>query len=242
LLLGNVFARIINPDWRQAFVLRRKEFVSSSIGNFWFDPARRFNFRPGQFLEYTFAHPDADARGIRRYFSIASSPTEPAVLLTSRFAKEGSTFKAALRGMKEGDEIIAAKVAGDFILPSDSAQKLGFIAGGIGITPFRSIIKYLLDTKEARDIVLVYAVREEQEVAFRDIFDEAEATFGLRTVYRIGGVIEETALRKEVPDWQERVWYISGPEPMVQALTRMLRGMGVPRRHIKRDYFPGYPA
>ncbi|MEX0649810.1 MAG: oxidoreductase [Candidatus Andersenbacteria bacterium] len=240
LLIGNIFTRIVNPDFRQAFVLRQKELFSSAIGSFWFEPTRRFTFKPGQFLEYTFAHPHPDTRGVRRYFSIASSPTEEKVLLTARFSEPGSTFKQALRKMGEGDEIVASKVAGDFVLPSDTAQKLVFIAGGIGITPFRSIVKYLLDTNQSRDLVLLYGSREEGDLIFRDVFEEARKIFNMNTVYVVSRVIDEQVIRKEIPDFTERLFYISGPEGMVQGLSKMLVGMGVSRRQIRRDYFPGY--
>ena len=243
LLIGNAFTRVINPDFRQALVLRRKEMIDSIIGNFWLEPTRPFAFSPGQFLEYTFAHTRPDSRGVRRYYTIASSPTEKEVLLSTKFAEPGSTFKRALRNMQEGDEIVASKVAGDFVLPADRQQKLLFIAGGIGITPFRSMVKYLLDTGESRDIVLLYGVRTEKEFVFKNVFDEAGQKFGLRAAYVASdqhGQIDEQTIRTAVPDLTQRLVYISGPEPMVQSLTKLLSSMGVSRRQVKRDYFPGY--
>lgn len=240
LLAGNVFARIINPDFRQAFILRRKEMLDSVMGNFWFEPARPFVFVPGQFLEYTLAHPRADVRGVRRYYTIASSPTENEVLLATKFSQPGSTFKEALRQLNVGEEVVASKVAGEFVLPSSPSQKLAFIAGGIGITPFRSMVRYLLHTHQARDIILVYGARTEKELVFREIFEEARRRFGMKNVYAVTRPIDEATIREAVPDLTERVFYISGPEPMVQGLTKLLITMRVPRKQIKRDYFPGY--
>lgn len=242
LLVGNIFTRIINPDFRQTFVLKHKELFSSAIGSFWFEPTRRFGFASGQFLEYTFAHPQPDVRGVRRYFSIASSPTESQVLLTARFSETGSTFKQALQKMDDGDEIVASKVAGDFVLPSDATQKLAFIAGGIGITPFRSMVKYLLDTNQSCDIVLLYGAREEKDLVFREVFEEARKKFNMRTVYITSQMIDEIVIKKEIPDFADRLFYISGPEPLVQGLSKILAGMGISRWQIKRDYFPGYEA
>jgi len=242
LLFGNVFARIVNPDFRQSFVLQRKESVASSISSFWFEPTRPFLFQAGQFLEYTLGHAHADSRGMRRYFTIASSPTEKQILVCSRFSEKGSTFKKALSAMKPGDEIIASKIAGDFVLPKDPTSKLAFIAGGIGITPFRSIVKHLLDKNQSRDIVLLYGAKSEEELVFRDIFEEAHERFGMKDVYVTKGFIDGRIIEQEVPDFKERTFYVSGPEPMVKAVEKMLAGMGVPRKHIKRDYFPGYEA
>ncbi len=253
LLVGNIFSRIINPDFRQAFILRGKEIISPVISSFWFEPSRSFGFVPGQFLEYTLGHPRSDSRGVRRYFSIASAPTEKKVLLTTKFTEQGSTFKKALRNMEVGDEVVVSKVAGEFVLPADEKQKLVFIAGGIGITPFRSMVKYLLDTKAKRDIILLYAVKEERDLAFREVFDEAGKTFGMKNVYVLSddkkissgwsgriGTIDKRLIKEEVPDWPERLFYVSGPEPMVQAMAKVLMGMGIARKRIRRDYFPGY--
>ncbi len=240
LLVGNGFARWINPDFRQAFILRKKQIIHETLAHFYFRPVRAFSFLPGQFLEYTYAHPHPDARGIRRYFTIASSPTEQDVLLTTRFSVPSSSFKSAMQQLKSGDEIIASKVAGEFLLPSDPHAKIAFIAGGIGITPFRSMVKYLLDMNEKRDIVLLYGARDETDVLFRDIFDLAQKKFEMKTVYVLSRYIDESCIRKELPDHADRLMYISGSEPMVQSTIRTLKQMGVARSRIRRDYFPGY--
>ena len=242
LLLGNAFFALTSPGFRQSFVLRKKENLAPSISNFWLEPVRPFSFRAGQFLEYTLAHAHSDARGMRRYFTIASSPKETQILLCSRFSEKGSSFKKALAAMQEGQEIIASKVAGDFVLPPDKTKKIAFIAGGIGVTPFRSMVKYLLDTNQSRNIVLLYGAEKEGDLVFRDVFQKAQTKFGMKSVYVTEGFIDEKVIVREVPDFKERIFYVSGPEPMVQALGKTLGNMGVPRKQIKRDYFPGYKA
>lgn len=253
LLIGNILARVIASDFRQVFVLARKEEPVPGAGNFWFEPMRSFSFIPGQFLEYTLQHRRADDRGVRRYFTIASAPTEKQILLATKFSNKGSTFKQALKSMNIGDEIIASKVAGEFVLPADFNQKIVFIAGGIGITPFRSMVKYLLDTGQSRNIVLLYGARTANDFAFRDIFEEARRRFGMINVYAFSdstavsekfngrqSKINEALIREEAPDWRERVFYVSGPEPMVQSMEKILAGMDIPAKNIKRDYFFGY--
>lgn len=202
LLLGNVFARIVSPDFRQSFLLQKKENLASSISSFWFEPTRPFLFQAGQFLQYTLGHAHADSRGTRRYFTIASSPLEKQILVCSRFSEKSSTFKKALSAMKPGNGIIASKVAGDFVLPKDPTNKLAFIAGGIGITPFRSIVKHLLDTNQSRDIVLLYGAKSEEDLVFRDIFEEAQERFGMKNVYVTKGFIDRKGIetRRSSPD------------------------------------------
>jgi len=83
--------------------------------------------------------------------------------------------------MKVGDTIVASQLSGEFILPADESKKLVFLAGGIGITPFRSQIKYLIDTKQKRDIILFYSNRTPADIAYKEIFDQAQINFGLKT-------------------------------------------------------------
>lgn len=248
LLGGNIFTRLVTRDFRQALTLARREDLAPTISALWFRPTRPFDFIPGQFLEYTLPHPKPDSRGVRRWFTIASAPTEPEILIVTRWAEAGgSSFKRALRAMTEGNEIIASKVAGDFTLPAlslsngptDPKIKLVFLAGGIGITPFRSMVKYLLDTNQSRNIVLLYSARSEQDFVFKDIFDQANKKFGLRAMY-VTTPLDEQLVKREVPDWSERTFYISGPEPMVEGLEKKLLALGLPDARLKRDYFPGY--
>ncbi|PIT98470.1 MAG: hypothetical protein COT71_00470 [Candidatus Andersenbacteria bacterium CG10_big_fil_rev_8_21_14_0_10_54_11] len=202
-------------------------------------------------VEYTVRHRGTDARGSRRYFTIASVPTERNILLTTHMVASGSSFKRALRKLPIGGAVSAGQVAGDFVLPADRAQKLGFIAGGVGMTPFRSMVQWLLDTRQQRDIVLVYAAHCEADLAFRDVFMAAAAQMNMRVVYVLSGAsppdwrgetgrIRTSLLQQAVPDFVERLWYVSGPELMVARPRQVLRELGVARRQIRRDYFPGF--
>ena len=254
LLIGNVFARIFNPGFRLSMRLLKKRDLTTNISEFWFEPARKFVFIPGQFLEWSLAHPRSDTRGTRRFFTISSAPEEERILLTTRFSDPSSTFKKTLRELRSGDEIVASNLEGEFVLPKDQRKKLVFIAGGIGITPFRSIIKHLIEKNEKRDIVLLYSNRVREDIVFKDIFNMAEKNNGLRAIYTLTeddktptdwqgekGFINEDLIKGQIPDYQERTFYVSGPEPMVKAFEKMLGQMGIAKKNIKRDYFPGYP-
>ena len=250
LLAGNLFAWIVSPKGRFALTLERIEQAANGAYDFIFSSDKRLAFQPGQYLEWTLGFPHADARGNRRSFTIASAPTETEVRLGVKFYPKPSTFKRALGSMQPGDQIYAAQLAGNFVLPRNPNTKLAFIAGGIGITPFRSMIQYLLDQREPRDITMLYGNAEAQDIAYRDVFDTAERELGIRTVYAVAsgsapepgmraGFIDAAMIRAEVPDYKQRVFYISGPHAMVSRFQHMLRDMGVPRSHIKTDFFPG---
>ncbi len=148
--------------------------------------------------------------------------------------------------------MLAGQIAGDFTLPSDPHRKLVFIAGGIGITPFRSMLKYLIDTRQQRDVVLFYAVRRAEEIAYADVLDEANRRLGIPTYYTLTdagaaprnwagyiGRLDSDMVAEAVPDYRDRIFYLSGPPTMVRSYERMLRGMGVGRRQIKKDFFSG---
>jgi len=87
--------------------------------------------------------------------------------------------------MNKKDIIIASQLSGDFVLPRNKRKKLVFIAGGIGITPFRSMIKYLIDKKEKRDIVLFYSNKKEEDIVYKNIFDEASKSLNLKIIYTL---------------------------------------------------------
>lgn len=249
LLIGNLLVFTLSArNGRQTLKLLKKVEEAKDTHSLWFEPAKKFDFTAGQFVEWTLPHAKNDSRGIRRFFTIASSPTESNIRLVTKSNPKLSTFKQALFNMKPGDEITIYSLEGEFVLPKNNA-KLIFIAGGVGITPFLSIIKYLVDTKSKKDVVLFFANKTPDEIVFQNLFDEAKQ-FGLKTVListepTAGwtgptGFITPELVKKEAPDWKERLYYISGPEAMVMAYEKMLRQMSIPRKQIKRDYFPGY--
>ncbi len=252
LLAGNIFSYIVSPKQKLILKLKNRVPIASNISDFVFASSEPIRFRPGQYLEWTLGHHHSDNRGVRRYFTIASSPTEPEVRLGVKFYQSPSSFKKALGGLSVGDTIVASHLAGDFTMPKDLNQKLVFIAGGIGVTPFRSMIKYLTDRNEKRDIVLMYSNKTLAEIAYKDIFDAAEAQWGLRTIYTIdnpeadmpawccGGRITAQMIAEDVPDYKERIFYISGPQAMVTGFSNTLRAMGLPKNQIKTDFFPGF--
>ncbi len=252
LVLGNAYSYLVSPKLRVALKLKRKARMSADIVDFAFAPSRPLRFTPGQYLELTLPHKRPDARGNRRYFTIASSPTEDALHLGMRFYPRGSSFKAAMYGLDGHIKVLGGQVAGDFTLPANRARKLAFIAGGIGITPYRSMLKYLVDTKQRRDIVLLYAARTMDDIVYRDVLSEAQTKLGVKVAFTLTdasaippnwsggkGRIDAQMIQRVIPDYQERTFYLSGPPDMVRAHERVLKSMGVRGGQIKKDFFPG---
>lgn len=253
LLIGNVFSYIVSPKEKLLLKLKGKVQVASDAYNFLFVSDKKLLFRPGQYMEWTLPVKHADNRGNRRYFTIASSPTENEIEIGIRFSPKSSTFKKELMSLGAGGTIVASQLAGDFTLPKNPQQKLVFIAGGIGATPFRSMVKYLLDRGEKRQIILFYSNRCSADIAYKDIFDIAQKLLGIKVVYTVTdpnlvstdwkgkmGYINQQMIIEEVPDYMERTFYVSGPHTMVTAFKEILKNMGVKKGSIKTDYFPGF--
>jgi ferredoxin-NADP reductase len=249
LLTGNLFAYAVSPKGRFVLTLERIERSAVDSYDFVFQSPGKLAFQAGQYLEWTLGLDRPDNRGNRRYFTIASAPTEETVRLGVKFYPKSSAFKRELITLKPGSRIHAAQLAGNFTLPAKRETKIAFLAGGIGITPFRSMLQYLLDRKERRPIVILYGTESQQDIAYRDVLGAARHELGIQTVHAVAqgaergqypGYIDERLMRVAIPDYLERTFYISGPQAMVKVLRQKLLAMGVRRSKIKVDYFPGF--
>lgn len=249
LVVGNVFAWAIGPRGRVVLTLERIERAASDTYDFVFSTPHRLAFQAGQYMEWTLGLDHSDNRGNRRYFTVASAPTEDEVRLGVKFYRQPSAFKRGLGDMAPGDTIHATQVAGNFTLPSSPDRKLAFLAGGIGITPFRSMLQYLIDKGEARPITVLYGCESQEDIAYGEVLDAAESKLGIRTIYAVArgarrgqypGYIDARLIKAALPDYQERTFYISGPQPMVKAVRDALTKLGVHRTRIKTDFFPGF--
>jgi ferredoxin-NADP reductase len=237
LLIGNIFTYAIEPNRRLPLKFSRKITEAKGIETFAFLGKSGFKYTPGQYMEWTLSAHESDFRGNRRYLTISSSPTEEEVMFTLRMPEKASAFKRGVENFKKDDVILADGLAGEFTLPKSEKQKMAFLAGGVGITPFRSMVKYALDFKQHRDIQLIYSAGSEDEFAFRDLFSEAKE-FGIETTYATKPVDKEAL--GQIPEYKERLFYISGPYGFVRAMEKNLTELQVPATNIKTDYFPGY--
>ncbi|HUI68982.1 MAG TPA: FAD-dependent oxidoreductase, partial [Spirochaetia bacterium] len=246
LMAGNLFSFAASPSFKMRLKLTERRQIAPGIMSFSFPRPPGFSHKLGQYMEWTL--PSG-----RRYFSIASSPTEPEIMIAARFPAEPSRYKQELARMRSGDVITAGELGGDFVLPGDRGIPLAFVAGGIGITPFRSMIKYLADRGERRDIVLLYSASTEEQIAFRDVLGDAEKKIGLRVVHTLTdtcrirqgwcgerGPIDGHMVREKVPEFRSRRYFVSGPPGMVNDVLKALGSIGVPRRQVRTDSFSGY--
>ncbi len=253
LVLGNIFSYLVSPKEKLIVYLKEKIKLSYDTYDFIFSLNSNFSFTPGQYLEWTLGFKNPDSRGNRRYFTIASSPTEKNLRIGIKFYPNSSSFKKNLFFLKPGDKIMAGSLSGDFVLPNNTNKKLVFILGGIGITPFRSIVKYLLDKNIKYPIIAFYSNKKSEDIVYKDLLDEAEKNLGIKTIYNLTdlesipkdwkgekGRLNENIIKKYVPDYRQRTFYLSGPHAMVVGFEEILYKMGVSPVNIKKDFFPGY--
>lgn len=263
LVVGNIFSYLVSPKQKLMLVLKEKIKLSPDIYDFVFTVdgglKKPFSFTPGQYLEWTLGHKNPDSRGNRRYFTIASSPTEKEIILGVRFINQyeksdygPSSFKQTLLSMNQGDKIMAGQLAGDFTLPKNKTQKLVLIAGGIGITPFRSMLKYLIDNNDKRPVSVIFVNRTAADIVYKNILDEAKEKLGINTIYSIlkndphqkwdghVGYIDGKMIKQELPNFSESMFYISGSKIMIDNFQVALNEIGVSKKNIKTDFFPGF--
>ena len=220
--------------------------LTDTICTFYFEPLEHVSYLAGQFTELRLPHSSPDDRGDKRWFTLSSAPSEQLLSITTKFADEtSSSFKKALFSLEPQTPLQLADPMGDFVLPKDAVKPLLFVAGGIGITPMRSMARWLADNNERRDIKLLYAVKDQHEFVFADDFAAAH-------------IPVEHVVSQQNSDWNGEVTtlsadrilqsaqtgttiYVSGPEPMVESLLEDLKIKGVTEDRLVGDYFPGYP-
>jgi ferredoxin-NADP reductase len=211
------------------------------LASFLFTREAAFTWRAGQFLRYTLPHPHPDERKTTRCFTNASAPFEQRVMLTTRFAPErGSSFKRALRELPLGTMVEVVGPSGDFGVESPEVDHV-FIAGGIGITPYRAILLDRDHRERPVNVTLPYANRS-PDVVYKGELEALAAKHPRLTIHDVVAPeqITEQVIRTVIPDPSRPMFYVSGPEPMSEAVGQMVAAMSIPAAHVKQDFFPRY--
>lgn len=208
------------------------------ILNFVLEKPIGFIFYPGQYLDVEISDAD-DPLGKTRAFTISSSPTEDFLMLSIK--KGLSIYKKHLLNLKAGDELSASHPVGTFIL--DETEPAIMVAGGIGITPFRSMLKYVLDQKLTTPITLIYSNSDSNFPFKEELNDWQKEMPNLRIIYHqstIDGHLNITKLDAAVQHFVTRIFYLAGPPGFVDAMEKILLDMGIDETNIRYDRFDGY--
>jgi ferredoxin-NADP reductase len=217
---------------------------------FWRPPD--YAFKAGQWYTITIPSPEGP---LDHHFSHADSPTETQIELTTRLT--GSPFKNALDALPLGAQVEIQGAYGAFLFGYDK-PKIAFLTGGIGVTPVRSMLRYLADTKGAgrvagQELTVFYGSMTEEGIVYKAEFDEFERAIpGLRVVHVItnptsgwkgySGFITAGIVRAELSDPQAWTYYVVGPPPMVSAMDRLLAQLEITQGQIVVESFAGYTS
>jgi ferredoxin-NADP reductase len=233
--------------------LKERRPETADVISFIFDlGGQPFQYRPGQYVSYqldALAFPDP--RGPGRHFTISSSPTEKGIVMfTTRM--RGSGFKETLRNAPLGYELSIGVPAGRFVMPEEGETRHHvFMAGGIGVTPYRSILRHAADTKNPLHALILCFNHSSADIIFRQELEEIVRQMPTLSVVHVlsepepgwsgeKGKLDEALLRKYVPDPFRPLYWISGPPLMVQAYKDLLKNIGVADPSVRVDSFSGY--
>jgi ferredoxin-NADP reductase len=216
-----------------------KEHLVDNIWAFRFQPDQPLDWIPGQFMQVELPHDHPDKEGTKRRFTVSSAPYEGFFQITTRVTQ--SAFKQALSKLAIGDKInLLEKPHGDFLW-QDTAKPIVFVAGGIGVTPFRSILEQRHHEGKPLPVTLVYGGRSLESLPFRKDFDtwaKTDPTFNV--IYEVSQPLTAKRIEMLVPNLHDSLVYVSGPEPMVDALSDQFKVAGLPEDQLKQDWFPNY--
>lgn len=218
--------------------LIEKEHLVDDVWAFRFRPDGPFEWAAGQYVRVELPHENPDSEGTKRWFTNSAAPYEGIMQITTRVTK--STFKQALSKLEPGDKLqLIEDPEGDFVW-QDSDLPIVFIAGGIGITPFRSILRQRAHDGQPLNVSLVYGGRT-PDLPFKNELTQWQTSDPqLQVHYSIGKPLTAESLSEIVPNLNKSLVYVSGPEPMVQTLSSDLITHGLPEAQLKRDEFPNY--
>ncbi len=230
------------------FSLKDRKDVAEGTMAFWFD-TEGFSFTAGQYAVFTLNNPpETDEKGNTRTFSIASSPhIKNSIMIATRI--RGSAFKNSLKKISIGTKVESIGPIGSFVLHKDNSIPAVFLAGGIGITPFRSIIEWATFTRLKHKIYLFYSNRNQQSAAF---LDELSSWSKSNPFFKFiptmteqewngeTGRISPEMIKKHVQEIDESIFYLAGPGLMVSAMRKILEELAISEDRIRSEEFAGY--
>lgn len=211
-----------------------------------------YSFKAGQNADFTLIDPpQTDSEGNTRTFSLVSSPTvKDRIMFATRM--RDTAFKNSLKEIPIGTQIKVSQAMGQFTLPKDQTKSVVFLAGGIGITPFMSILQAAADQQLQHQIILFFSNRTPALAPFMSDLQELVGkiphyqfiptlTDEMPTDWKgEQGRITAELLQKYITDFSTPIFYTAGPASMTEVMLSLLEEFNVPEEHIKVEDFPGY--
>lgn len=241
------------PTTFQLPFVRHEKASQNDAYSFFFDKSSiDFNYIAGQYVRVTIDKDYEDERGKSRYFSAASAPSSQELMITTRIIK--SPFKMQLKALTPGEMVKFTGPLGQFVVDEEDTRPHVFIAGGIGITPFHSIVTQAAYKKLNTVFTLFCSYSTVEDIVYHDEFtriaEEYKNFIYVPTVTHPEesktlwngekGRLNDQMIHKYISDIDAAVYFIAGPATMVDALKRIITDMGVQEDRIKAENFPGY--
>lgn len=238
---------------KQKIKLIKKEDVAEGTMMFSFEKPAEYNYKSGQSIDLTLIDPpETDAEGNTRAFSLVSAPHENYLAITTRM--RDTAFKRVLKNLPLNTQLEFAGPFGSFTLHNNASKPAVFLVGGIGITPFYSMLKNAAVNKLPHKIYLFYSNRRPEDTAFLAELDALkndipDYTFiaTMTDMDKSGkpwtgekGFISKDLIEKYVTDISSPVYYSAGPAGMVAAMRKILNELGIDDDNIRTEEFSGY--
>lgn len=230
-------------------IIDKKEIVIGTL-LVTFQLNQKVDFKPGQYIIVTMLRQNLpDRRGQQRIFSIVNDPSDNKIIQIATRITE-SSFKKTLQELPVGTEVELGPIAGVFTLPDDISKPLVLIAGGIGITPFMSMLRHIKKNNLDYQVTLLYSNRNQQSAAFLEelrTLEKGIANFGLIFTMTEDPAwsgesrkIDAQFIKEYFPNANSNSYFVVGPPPMVDAIRKSLNDAGVAEANIKFENFTGY--
>ena len=222
---------------------------TQTVTSFRFKPQEKLDFISGQFLQVLFDPQNPGNKELNKYLSFSCAPRNEYIEVTKRLSE--SAFSQRLRNLKAGDDVLIKAPLGTCVF-KEQYQKIGFLIGGIGITPVISIIEYVMDKRLDTHVCLLYSNRTDEDIAFKKELDAWNArNKNIRISYTVTecqpkdktclfGAINTDLLKEKIRDYKERVFFIFGPPRMVEAMKNLCMQLGCDPGLVKVETFVGY--
>lgn len=234
--------------------LKTHKEVADRTMAFHFEKPDGFEFKPGQAVDIILAQPGTtdDTESSRHTFSLVNAPFQNELIVATRM--RDSAFKRALGALQPGQEAVVEGASGSLTLSAKSKRPAVFLAGGIGITPFVSMLSQAAHDKAARHLTLLYSNRRPEDTAFLDELQQLEqqnpnfkliATMtGMQASHKpwtgSTGLIDETMIKNACANYSDPIFYVAGPPTMVESLRGILEKAGIDDDDVRSEDFFGY--
>lgn len=226
---------------RSPFTVAAVDQLTHDTWNLRFDGPKP-DFKPGQFMLVSLRRDGKTSES--HPYTISSSPTETNLAITPKAIGD---FSASVGETKPGDTAFIEAPYGAFTYDRAPTEKLAFVAGGIGITPFLSMLRYMKETGERRSVTLIWGNKSEADIAFREEVEALQASLPDLRIHHVlsaqedwdgeTGFIDQEKIARLVPDYAERSFFICGPPVMREKVVPMLRELGLGRSRIFFEIF-----